>query len=147
MSMCRTYEHVSFSDQTEHMMVQRLRNSSALVPELSLVAECEGRMLGHILLTKVSIRDGDSAIQSLALAPLSVMPSFQHQGVGTALVTDAQQRARNLGYRSVILLGPAEYYSRFGYLPLHLFDIAVPFAIRRENCMVLPLVPNGLANV
>lgn len=143
----RAYEHVSYSDHTEHLMVLRLRSSSSFVPELSLVAECRPKLVGHMLLTKVSIRDADRAIQSLALAPLSVVPSFQRRGVGTALVADAHQRARDLGFRSVILLGSPEYYSRFGYLPLHPFDIDVPFAIRRENCMALSLEQNGLVNV
>ena len=72
----RAYECVPFSNHREHLMVARLRSSHACVPQLSLVAETADELVGHILLTRITICDGDHATPSLALAPLSVVPEF-----------------------------------------------------------------------
>jgi predicted N-acetyltransferase YhbS len=143
----RAYADVPYSDHTEQIMIARLRASTAFVPALSLVAESGSCLVGHVLVTKVWIRDGERATPSLALAPLSVVPEAQGQGVGTALVTEAHRRVKALGYRSLVVIGPSTYYRRFGYLPLDAFEISVPFTVRPENCMILPLVPKGLEGV
>ena len=110
----RAFRSVSYSDHTEQVMVDRLRASSAYLPPLSMVAEIENQIVGHIMLTRVAIRDGETSFASLALAPLSVLPEFQNRGVGTALVKETHKRALHLGFPSVIVLGTPNYYSRFG---------------------------------
>ncbi len=143
----RAYENVSYSDHTEQVMIRRLRGSTAYVPELALIAVTGTEIVGHIMLTSVSIRDYDRVVPSLALAPLSVAPAYQGRGVGSALVTGAHDRARALGYTSVVVLGVPEYYPRFGYEPLQRYDITVPFNIRDENCMILSLMTDALVGV
>ena len=143
----RAFQSVSYSDHTEHVMVDRLRASKAYVPQLSIVAEITNRIVGHIMLTRVVIRDGETSFASLALAPLSVLPEFQDRSVGTTLVNEAHERARCLGFPSVIVLGISDYYSRFGYVALSSYDIRVPFEVRKENCMIMPLTVHGLSGV
>src|SRR5215218_9476780 len=101
----RAYETVPYSDHTEQVMIRRLRGSSAYVPELTLVAVVGTEIVGHVMLTRVSIRDRERVALSLALAPLSVDPAYQGRGVGSALVSAAHERARALGYPSIVLLG------------------------------------------
>ncbi len=143
----RAYENVSYSDHTEQVMIRRLRGSTAYVPELALITATGTEIVGHIMLTSVSIRDDDRVVPSLALAPLSVAPAYQGRGVGSALVSAAHDRARALGYTSVVVLGVPEYYPRFGYEPLQRYDITVPFDIRDDNCMILPLTADALVGV
>ena len=141
------YEDVSYSSHREQFMVERLRKSAAFIPELSIVAEAGHEIVGHILLTKIVIRGPQRGVDSLCLAPLSIAPLFQGKGIGGRLIAEAHRIAKELGYQSITLLGPAEYYSRFGYEPMKRHGIRPPFAIREENCMIISLTQNGLAGV
>ena len=130
-----------------HFLVEKLRKSEAFVPELSLVAEIENNIVGHILLTKIKIKTSDDEITSLALAPVSVLPEFQGKGIGGKLIKEAHQRAKDLGYQSIILLGHENYYPRFGYKLAEEFGISLPFDVPKENCMAIELEPNALKNI
>ena len=143
----RAYAGVAYSDHREHEMVARLRASAAFVPKLSLLAEVAGAPVGHVLLTRVAIRDGAHATPALALAPLSVVPEYQGQGVGRALVEAAHRRARALGFGSVVVLGPPGYYRRFGYVPLGAYPITVPLAVPAEQQVIRPLSDGALEGV
>ncbi|WP_165852174.1 GNAT family N-acetyltransferase [Chryseobacterium pennae] len=140
----RDMEH---SDHQEHFLVEKLRKSEAFIPELSLVAEDEhGIVAGHILFTKLMIENGLETFESLALAPVSVKPDFQNQGIGGQLIREGHLRAQKLGYQSVILIGHEEYYPRFGYEKTSNFGISFPFDIPEENGMAIELVEDGLKN-
>ena len=99
------------SRQTEHLIVEALRNSGAL--EVSLVAVSEGRTVGHIAFSKADT--GDSETGWFLLGPLAVQPDAQGQGIGSALVESglAQLRARHAS--GCVLVGDPGYYSRFGF--------------------------------
>ena len=131
----RAFECAPHTDGTEHELVNALRNSAAYIPELSLVAEIDGRLVGHILFTKAEV--GGTVV--LALAPLSVLPDYQRQGVGTALIQEGHRRAKALGYGWSIVLGSETYYPRAGYLPADIFGIEAPFDAPRENFMACRL--------
>ncbi len=135
-----------FADHKEQFLVQRLRHSDAFIPELSLVAEDSGEIVGHILLTKIKVSSDTQSFDSLALAPVSVLPKKQGNGIGAQLIKSAHAKAKQLGHTSVILLGHEDYYPRFGYKPAHLFGIELPFEVPKENCMAIELVENSLAN-
>ena len=81
------------SDGNEQNLVNVLRQSSAFIPELSLVAEIKEKIVGHILFTKLQI-DGHTA---LALAPLSVLPQYQRKGIGTSLILEGHKIAQTRG--------------------------------------------------
>lgn len=136
-----------FSDFTEQFLVERLRKSNAFIPELSMVAELEGEIIGHILLTKIKINTTNESFNSLALAPVSVKPAYQNKGIGGQLILQAHAKAIELGYKSVVLLGHQDYYPRFGYKKASKFGIKLPFDVPDENCMAIELVENGLAGV
>ncbi len=83
------------ADGNEQDLVEALRKGRAFIPELSLVAEIDHQLAGHILFTKANV--GDQEV--LALAPLAVKPKYQRQGVGTALILEEHKRAKELGYQ------------------------------------------------
>jgi len=140
----RAFATEEFSDQKEHLMVERLRGTEAFIPELSLVAECGDKLVGHILLTRIRILQGSKVTESLALAPVSVLPGFQRKGIGSLLIKEAHQRARKMGYGSVIVLGHENYYPRFGYQRAELYGIEFPFDAPAANCMAIELKKNSL---
>ena len=98
-----TAEH---ADGNEQELADALRKSRAFVPELSLVAEDHGEIIGHILFTEAKV--GEDTV--LALAPLSVKPGYQRQGVGAALVRQGHKIAGELGYSWSLVLGSETYY-------------------------------------
>ena len=141
------FRDMAESDQTEHLLVDRLRKSDAFIPELSIVAEMDGKIVGHILLTKIHIQNEQQHFESLALAPVSVLPEFQNKGIGSKLIVQAHKVARELGYKSIVLLGHEAYYPRFGYQRARKYGIQLPFEAPDENCMVIELVEDGLKGV
>lgn len=127
-----TAEH---ADGNEQDLVVALRSSESFVPQLSLVAEIDGQIAGHILFTEGKV--GTDTV--LVLAPLSVSPKLQKQGVGTALMNEGHKLAKELGYRYSLVLGSEKYYPRVGYRPAKEFSISVPDGIPSENFMAMQL--------
>jgi predicted N-acetyltransferase YhbS len=134
---------MELADGDEQDLVNRLRKSAAFIPELSLVAEYEGKIIGHILFTKMKIGDHPS----LALAPVAVLPEYQKQGAGGELIREGHRIAKELGYRSVIVVGHPDYYPRFGYHLASQWKITAPFEVPDEAFMALELVEGGLTGV
>lgn len=128
-----TAEH---RDGNEQDLVVALRKGEAFVPELSLVAEKDGRIVGHILFTKAKV--GEDTV--LVLAPLSILPEFQKQGIGSALIKEGHKIAKELGYSYSLVLGSETYYPRYGYLPAVQFGIQVPDGIPSANFMAIKLL-------
>jgi predicted N-acetyltransferase YhbS len=143
----KAFREEGHSDHKEQFLVERLRNSDAFIPELSMVAEIGGKIVGHILLTKLKIKSSTKEFNSLALAPVSVLPEFQGKGIGGKLILESHKKAKELGHQSIILLGHENYYPRFGYSQADTYGIELPFEVPRENCMVIELVENGLKGV
>lgn len=135
------------SDHLEQELVNRLRESKSFIPEFSLVAELDSRIVGYILLTKIKINNVNSSFDSLALAPVAVLPKFQNHGIGSILINEAHKVAVSLGYKSIVVLGHKDYYPRFGYKPCSNFNIKLPFDVPAEYCMALELVADGLLGV
>lgn len=135
------FESAEHADGNEPDLVNALRKSDSYIPELSLVAEIDGKIVGHIMFTKLKI---GNQVQ-LALAPLSVLPDYQKQGIGTALIQEGHTRARTLGYEYSVVLGSEKYYPRTGYLPAKNYGIFAPFNVPDENFMACKLSENAPA--
>ena len=125
----RTAPH---SSHTEHFIVDALRNAGRLT--LSLVAEDDGRVVGHVALSAVSLSSGDAGWQGLG--PISVDPQRQGQGIGTALMQGALQWLREGDAAGCVLLGDPGYYTRFGFRPYPQLVLA---DVPPEYFMALPL--------
>lgn len=135
------------TDHDEHNLVTRLRNSSAFIPALSMVALVDDTIVGHILFTRIEIENEGKTYGSLALAPLSVTPDMQGKGIGGMLIAEGHRIAKELGFGSAIVLGHPAYYPRFGYLPASHFNISAPFEVPDEAFMACELIAGGLANI
>jgi putative acetyltransferase len=105
------FKGVAVSRQTEPYIVAALRASGALA--VSLVAEAEGRVVGHLAFSPVEISDG--ARGWYGLGPVSVRPDWQRRGVGKALVREGLARLRALNARGCCLVGHPAYYPQFGF--------------------------------
>ncbi len=119
------------ADGNEQDLVNALRTGESYIPELSLVYELDGKIVGHIMFTKATV--GKTAV--LALAPLSVSPEYQRQGIGQRLIAKGHEVARNMGYGYSVVLGSEKYYPKAGYLPADTYGILPPFDVPRENFM------------
>lgn len=145
----KAFETAEMTDHNEHHLVARLRKSDAFIPPFSLVAthSATNEILGHILLTKISIQDENQNHDSLALAPVSVLPEYQQNGIGQGLIKAAIEAAKNAGHQSVIVLGHPAYYPKFGFKPSTHWNIKTPFEVPEEALMALELQDGALKDV
>jgi len=127
------------SDGKEQDFVFALRKSKSFIPELSLVAIEDKKIIGHILFTKAKV----GKHIELALAPLSVLPAYQQKGIGLALIEEGHSIAKELGYDYSIVLGHAKYYPKAGYEPVSVYGIQAPFDVPDENFMAVKLNKNA----
>lgn len=127
-----TAEH---SDGTEQDLVEKLRQSMSFIPELSLVAKIDKKVVGHILFTKAYV--GKDEV--LVLAPLSVHPQYQKKGIGTKLVTQGHALAKKLEYSYSLVLGSYNFYSKFGYTFADTFGIEIPSWAEKEYFLATKL--------
>jgi putative acetyltransferase len=111
----RVLLEAAFPSSVEADLVDRLRVSCP--GQMSLVALEAGRIVGHILLTPVIIEAGAGPINGFGLAPMAVLPQYQRRGVGSALVRAGIERLRQTRCPFVVVVGHAEYYPRFGFVP------------------------------
>lgn len=131
---------MAISEHTEQYIVEALRATGALT--VSLVAEREGRVVGHIAFSPVTISDGTPGWYGLG--PVSVLPEHQRQGVGAALIRGGLDRLKGLEARGCCLVGHPDYYPRLGFE--HPPDLAVE-GVPSEAFFVFPFdesVPQGL---
>lgn len=138
----------AFGQDNEANLVDLLRNSNAFISELSLVATIDNKMAGHILFTKIKIKnDKGTEFASLALAPMAVRPDLQRQGIGAQLILYGLNKAKELGHHSIIVLGHEHYYPKFGFAPAEKWNIKAPFDVPTNVFMGIELVNDGLKNV
>lgn len=129
------FETAEHSDGNEQDLVVALRKSDNFIPELSLVAVMDNKIVGYILFTKIKI----GKQEELALAPLGVLPEYQKKGIGSVLIQEGHKKARELGYHYSVVLGSDKYYPKFGYIPTKEYGIVAPFDVPDENFMAIKL--------
>jgi putative acetyltransferase len=105
------FESLEISSHTEQFIVEALRSAGALT--LSLVAEVDGLVVGHIAFSPVTMSDG--ATDWYGLGPVSVLPVYQRMGIGKALIQEGLVRLKDLGARGCCLVGHPQYYTKFGF--------------------------------
>jgi putative acetyltransferase len=129
---------LAFGQENEAKLVEEIRRSNGYIPELSLVAEIEGVVVGHILFSYIDLVN-EERLQVLGLAPLAIRPQFQRQGIGSALIRAGLEIAEAKKEGIVIVLGHPEFYTRFGFYSAVVYGIESPFPIPKEFFMVKPL--------
>lgn len=130
-----------FSDHpTEHLIVDGLREAGMLT--LSLVADADGRIVGHAAFSPVTVNG--EFVDWYGLGPISVVPDLQKQGIGSKLIMEGLARLRGLGAKGCVLEGSPAYYQRFGFKPIA--GLTYHAAPAPEYFMALPFdeeVPTG----
>ena len=126
----KAFENHPYSDNTEQFIVNALRAAHALT--VSLVAEIDRKVIGHVAFSPVTISDGSH--DWYGLGPVSVLPELQKQGIGQSLIREGLFRLKTIGAKGCILVGDPAYYKRFGFKNLsELMYKGVP----PENLLVL----------
>lgn len=143
----REVVEAAFGGTSEAGLVEAIRNSPNFIPELSIVAVENGKVLGHILFSPIVIEAQEQSVPALALAPLAVTPARQREGIGRQLVQVGLSKCRELGHGIVVVLGHPDYYPRFGFQKASQFGVQAPFTVPDEAFMVLELKPGTLKNV
>ncbi len=105
------FEDYSFSHQTEHFIIRDLRDAGALT--ISLVTEVDGRIVGHIAFSPITVSDGTT--NWYCLGPVSVLPDYQGHRIGTAMVKNGLALLKSMGGKGCVLVGLPTYYIRFGF--------------------------------
>ncbi len=134
----RSVVAAAFDTDAEAGLVDAIRVSGT--PQIALVAEEEGRIVGHILFSEARVGDATVA----ALAPMAVLPDRQNVGIGSRLVKAGLDLCREAGYPGVVVLGHAAYYPRFGFTPARAEGIECPYDVADESWMVRELTPDTL---
>ncbi len=138
------FKTAKVSDGDEQDFAVQLRNGQNYIPELALVAEYKGRLIGHIMLTKIQMQCLAGLFEALLLAPVSVLLEYRNQGIGSALINESTKRALEMGYAAVFLVGDPEYYKRFGFVETVQHGIKNVNGFEDKYVMVKELVPNTL---
>ncbi len=140
----------AFKQDNEVELVKQLREAKTFIPELSMVAILDDKVVGHAMLSPAFIEKADSErIEVLALAPVAVHPDYQNQGIGKKLINSllalTEVRFGDI-YRGIIVLGDCSYYSKFGFVPASQFGVCAPFKCEEQNFMAMAISNNALAN-
>ncbi len=116
LSEIRTINEAAFGDSLAADLIDALRSNKKV--DLSLVAEVNNELVGHIMFSPVIVEGAMSSKRRTALAPVAVIPEQQRTGVGTALINEGLKKCKTMGIDYVILLGHKTYYPRFGFKPM-----------------------------
>jgi putative acetyltransferase len=131
----------AFGSEAEARLVDAIRGSDEFAPGLSLVAVAGDRVVGHVMVSHVGLRDGPTVRSVASLSPLAVVPERHGQGIGGALVRAAVARSEERGEPMVVLEGAPAYYGRFGFEPAtaHGIHIDLPSWAPPEAAQVIRL--------
>lgn len=130
---------------TEHYIAHVIRDHADFIPELDLVAELDGRVIGNIMYTKASLTDEAGTKKPvLTFGPISVLPEYQRKGCGKALIEASFQKATALGYNVVVIFGnPGNYVGR-GFKSCKKYNVCLENGIFPVAMLVKELTPDAL---
>ncbi len=130
----------------EHWMVHELRKRDGILA-LSLVAEVKHTVVGHIICSKTEVRSLTQVLPVLNFGPLSVLPDYQKQGVGKALVTSMIHKAVEMGFGAILFFGRPEYYPQFGFKEASTWGITDSNGNQYPAFMGMELIAGYLSNM
>jgi putative acetyltransferase len=140
----RTVNLAAFETSTEADLVDALRRDAG--PIISLVAEEDTNIVGHILFSPATLV-GQPKLTLMGLAPMAVVPARQRQGIGSRLVVEGLERCRRAKVAAVVVLGHAEYYPRFGFIPASRLSLRCEYDVPENVFMVRELHDGALTGL
>lgn len=135
---------LAFGQDAEADLVDSLRAGGFV--RLSLVAEVEGQIVGHIMFSRLPIITETGVVEALSLAPMAVLPTHQRRGIGSKLVGEGLRLCEEAGHKFILVLGHPGFYPRFGFSAKLAESLTSPFG-GGEAWMATELVPGALASV
>lgn len=121
----RKVNEAAFGQPDEADLVERLREEGVVL--LSLVAEFDSEIVGHVLFSRMTVEGDHGSLPAVSLAPVAVLPEFQRGGIGSDMIRAGLKMLQECGEKIVIVLGEPDYYARFGFAPERARDIDSPF--------------------
>jgi len=132
----------------EHYLLHILRKDSVFIKELDYVALVDGEIVGNIIYTKGKVVDEKNVeYETISFGPVSVLPDYQRKGIGSKLIEFTLKKAKELGYRAVIIYGHPEYYPRFGFRDAREHNITTPDGNNFDAFMVCELYAGALNGI
>jgi len=141
-NMIREINIKAFGQESEADLVDALRKSG--IPLISLVADEDNTLVGHIMFSPVTIDNGCESISVAGLAPMAVLPEFQRKGIGSMLVKEGLKHCKQAGYSAVVVLGHPEYYPRLGFVPSVKYGIKSEYDVPENVFMIIELTEGSL---
>lgn len=130
----------------EHYLAHIMRTSSSFIKELDFAAEIYGKIAGSIMYTKAKILcDNGKEVQVLCFGPVAVLPEYQCQGIGSALIKHSLSKAEAMGYGAVLIMGDPDYYCSFGFVPAEKYGIGTAGNMFAAALLALELKKGALA--
>lgn len=132
----------------EHLIVHKIRKVPAFVKELNFLACDKDKIVGNIIYSKSKIVNVENKeFEVLCMGPLAVLPSYQGQGIGSLLMKHSIEKAKQLGYKAIIIFGNPNYYHRFNFSNAEEYGIQTSWGENIEAFMVLELYSGGLNGI
>jgi len=144
------FQTAEVSDENEQYVVENIRNSSAYISKLTLVAKDDDEIVGFLMISKTDITVGGKKYKALNLGPIAVKQDRRNQKIGTMLMQEGIKKAKELGYKSIFLAGNPKFYSRFGFVPALNYGIKCNVDVPEDklpNIMALELVEGALSGM
>jgi predicted N-acetyltransferase YhbS len=131
----------------EHYLLHIMRKADTFIPELDIVAEVDGKIVGNIVYTKAKIVDYNGEYHDvISFGPISVLPAFQGKGIGRILIEHTTTLAKEIGYTAILIYGDPDYYSRFDFVAAENYKIRTSDNMYAVPLQVLELCPGALSN-
>lgn len=137
------FKDLPYSNQKENLLVSNIRNSDSYINELALVAKINEEIVGHILLSKISLL-AEKIEELLCLGPVSVLPSYQRKGVGSSLINYAVKKAAEMNYKAILVIGDKEYYKKFGFIEASNYNIKLNLDFDMDLVLIRELSTNHI---
>ena len=132
----------------EHLIVHKMRQVPAFVKELSFVAVDDDKIVGNIIYSKAKVvNHNHKEVEILCMGPIGVLPPYQGQGIGSLLMNHSIGKAKQLGYKAVIIFGDQNYYQRFGFVNAKRYGIQTSWGENFDEFMALELYDGGLQGI
>jgi predicted N-acetyltransferase YhbS len=131
----------------EHLLIHNLRKSNEFIKELDFVAINDNKIVGNIVYAKVKVKNNDMEYTVLTFGPISVLPEYQNNGIGSKLINHTIKLSMEMGYKGIIIYGDPEYYKRFGFKESKQYKITNKDKKYPVALLVLELYPNALNGI
>jgi putative acetyltransferase len=142
----RAVNDLAFGQPEEARIVDKIRENCS--EAISLVAESNGKVVGHILFSPATIKHDDTTIKGMGLAPMAVLPEFQNQGLGSMLITEGIRRIKQTDCPYIIVLGHEGYYPKFGFEKASTHGLVSQWeGVPDEAFMVMLLNPSMMTGI